>query len=66
MTIKTGGIQIMRNRQKQRENRKIRREESLDMRNDAGYFDLTAFCAVARIREMNKQRDKPINVRPSK
>ena len=54
MADKTGGIQIMRNRQKQRDNRKKHVEESLDTRNDAGYFDLTAFKAVANIRHEAK------------
>jgi len=48
----------MRNRQKQRENRKKYQEEHLDRRNDAGYLDLTAYMAVAMIK-----RDEAISVK---
>ncbi|MHB1654406.1 MAG: hypothetical protein ACYCVD_18340 [Desulfitobacteriaceae bacterium] len=44
----------MRNRDKQRELKRKQREESLDKRNSAGYLDLTAFSAVARIRNEAK------------
>ena len=54
---------MIRNREVQRGNRKKCREERLDTRNDAGYLDLTAYCAVASIREKDKHRYKPINVR---
>jgi hypothetical protein len=56
----------MRSREKQRENCKTHVEERLNPRNDEGYFDLTAFCAVIRIREKDKLQDKPIKVRTSK
>lgn len=50
----------------QREAHKKQREERLDTRNDAGYFDLTAFKAVANIREKVKPRDKSIHTRSLK
>jgi hypothetical protein len=46
----------MRNRQKQRENRKKKGEESLSTRNDEGYRDLTAFNAVERIKRDKTDR----------
>ena len=46
----------MRCRQKQRDLQRKSREESLDTRNGEGYFDLTAFKAVANIR-----REKQLN-----
>ena len=51
----------MRNRQKQRDHRRIHREERLDTRNDGGYFDLTAYMAVAKIK-----RDETISMKAKK
>lgn len=48
----------MRNRQKQKDNRKKQREESLNRRNDEGYLDLTAFMALASIRRETIQKMK--------
>jgi hypothetical protein len=44
----------MRNRQKQRENRKKQGEESLNTRNESGYRDLTPLKAVERIMGVKK------------
>lgn len=45
----------MRNRERQRANRKAkRREEALDRRSGSGYQDLTPFNAVNRIRTNGK------------
>ena len=48
----------MRTRQKQRNNRKKHREEHLNVRNNEGYFDMTAYRAVAMIK-----RDEAISVK---
>ena len=40
----------MRNRQGQNASRKKHREENLDLRNAAGYFDMTAYIAAANIK----------------
>ena len=56
----------MRNRQKPRDLKQKRREERLDRRNVEGYLDLTAFKAVANIREKDKLQDKSSNVSPFK
>ncbi len=45
----------MKNRKKQRENRKLKiREEMLDKRNSCGVKDLTAYNAVQQIRTNSK------------
>jgi len=56
----------MRSRQKARDLKQKRREERLDTRNVEGYLDLTAFKAVANIREKDKRQAKSSNVRPFK
>lgn len=53
----------MRNRHKQRDLKREQREESLDRRNGAGYFDFTAFMAVANIRSEAKSAKKADPIR---
>lgn len=45
----------MKNRKRQRENRKLKhKEEMLDKRNGCGFKDLTAYNAVLQIKTNNK------------
>ena len=52
----------MHNSQKQKKNPKKQREENLDIRNGAGYFDPTAYLALTRIIDNEKRSDKQVTV----